>query len=558
MPARLLVPLDRVADQPEHRRPQAHEERPPLGVASLVLIDRLGPDPEADAQPDRGQRQRVQVPAPQPTLRAAPDLASASTLPTARPRAPPTAPLPPPRHRRPLAVRHRPDLVALHVADDAAAPAGAGRVDGRDAPPPLPAGVSTEESQLADDGVGPLFHRRYRARIAEPEMPAEELMARVIGDPNQVAPTEFARFTKVARRGGADGGRRRVRRPHARPLERPGPGRRGRRRRRSGWPPSRATWRRARSSSGPSTTTAASWCSPSSPGPAAATGSPGSCTSALRMAKEVQLHMWTSFLERVAKLAGGRLAGGIDVETRIGRRRGRGRRAGRVARRPGSRRVLDELHDKALNFEPGDRDRFTPRTAGCPTTTASRCRPSRPGRPCRAGAGRWPRASCATTSSPTPRSSGPSTTPTARWRSGTCCSRSASTGCGSASACASAAWSTRPARSTGARSGSGGGTTGRSQGHLEMGQMDYEVWKWLDTGDVEFHICRLLPPGAGRQPGRPPRRAGLRPAPAGEVRPPRLRTHGPPDRRRPRRADDAEGTPRVADEVAVRPSASSG
>jgi uncharacterized protein (UPF0548 family) len=26
------------------------------------------------------------------------------------------------------------------------------------------------------------------------------------------------------------------------------------------------------------------------------------------------------------------------------------------------------------------------------------------------------------------------------------------------------------------------------QGHLEAGQMDYEVWKWLDTGAVEFRI----------------------------------------------------------------------
>jgi uncharacterized protein (UPF0548 family) len=26
------------------------------------------------------------------------------------------------------------------------------------------------------------------------------------------------------------------------------------------------------------------------------------------------------------------------------------------------------------------------------------------------------------------------------------------------------------------------------QGHLEMGQMDYEVWKWFDNGDVEFRI----------------------------------------------------------------------
>jgi hypothetical protein len=37
----------------------------------------------------------------------------------------------------------------------------------------------------------------------------------------------------------------------------------------------------------------------------------------LHMDKEVQFHMWTSFLEQVAKMAGGRLRGGIDAETRI-------------------------------------------------------------------------------------------------------------------------------------------------------------------------------------------------------------------------------------------------
>jgi hypothetical protein len=36
----------------------------------------------------------------------------------------------------------------------------------------------------------------------------------------------------------------------------------------------------------------------------------------LRMAKEVQLHMWTSFLERVAALAGGRITGGIEIVSR--------------------------------------------------------------------------------------------------------------------------------------------------------------------------------------------------------------------------------------------------
>jgi len=26
------------------------------------------------------------------------------------------------------------------------------------------------------------------------------------------------------------------------------------------------------------------------------------------------------------------------------------------------------------------------------------------------------------------------------------------------------------------------------EGHFEQGQMHYEVWKWLDTGDVEFRL----------------------------------------------------------------------
>ena len=45
------------------------------------------------------------------------------------------------------------------------------------------------------------------------------------------------------------------------------------------------------------------------------------------------------------------------------------------------------------------------------------------------------------------------------------------------------------------------------QGHFEMGQMDYEVWKWLDTGEVEFHTCRF----SRRAPaGNPLVRLGVR------------------------------------------------
>ena len=35
----------------------------------------------------------------------------------------------------------------------------------------------------------------------------------------------------------------------------------------------------------------------------------------LRMAKEVQAHMWISFLERLVKLSGGRMTGGIELTT---------------------------------------------------------------------------------------------------------------------------------------------------------------------------------------------------------------------------------------------------
>jgi hypothetical protein len=35
----------------------------------------------------------------------------------------------------------------------------------------------------------------------------------------------------------------------------------------------------------------------------------------LLLAKEVQLHMWTSVVERVARLADGRLVRGVDIET---------------------------------------------------------------------------------------------------------------------------------------------------------------------------------------------------------------------------------------------------
>jgi Domain of unknown function (DUF1990) len=183
-----------------------------------------------------------------------------------------------------------------------------------DRPPELPAEANADAVQPASTGAGPLFHRRYAARIREPRFSAEELVAVVSRDLNRVAPTEFAVFQKVSGRDDAmrvgdeyvvrmpapwDGPVRVVAvSPHsfrfatlAGHLEagqiefRAAPAPQGLRFEIESW---------ARSGDRLSNL----------------------LYHRLRMAKEVQLHMWTSFLERVARASGGRLTGGIEIHTR--------------------------------------------------------------------------------------------------------------------------------------------------------------------------------------------------------------------------------------------------
>jgi uncharacterized protein (UPF0548 family) len=207
----------------------------------------------------------------------------------------------------------------------------------------------------------------------------------------------------------------------------------------------------------------------------------------LRMAKEVQLHMWTSFLERAVKLAGGRLAGGIDVETRSVDDEGEAAEHGRSLGNPESRRILDDLHDKSLNFDLADRGRDG-------WLSDDYCQPLRPEPP------------------------GPPV-PGGSWEVAQRLMRNYEFA--DPSIVRAVYYPDRPlqdrdmlleVRFYGLRFRFGvrvGGVVdetrevdGRKvrvwgwnyrtlQGHLEMGQMDYEVWKWLDTGEVEFHTCRF-------------------------------------------------------------------
>ncbi|HEY7620948.1 MAG TPA: DUF1990 family protein [Solirubrobacteraceae bacterium] len=183
-----------------------------------------------------------------------------------------------------------------------------------DAPPPLPSAAVLDEVQRPDDGCGPLFHRRYRTRIRETAMTPEAVIARVAADPDCVAPTEFASFKKVR----GEEGQMQVGDEYIVHMAGPWDG------------PVRVVERTptcfrlvtleghleagqirfsARDEDGMVLVEIESWAR--SAGPLVHL-----LYDRLRMAKEVQLHMWTSMLQRIADMAGGRVTGGIDIHTR--------------------------------------------------------------------------------------------------------------------------------------------------------------------------------------------------------------------------------------------------
>ena len=183
-----------------------------------------------------------------------------------------------------------------------------------DAPPDLPASADPEELQLFGQGVGPLFHRIYRTRIVGSTLTPEQVMARIAENLDRVAPSEFATFQKVeGEKGDLNRGNRYV-------VRMPGP------------------W------DGPVRVVAAGATSfrlATLPGHLEA-GQIEFRVSAdyrslwfeieswarsgdrlsdalyarLRISKEVQLHMWSSVLRRVVRLAEGRMEGGIVITTR--------------------------------------------------------------------------------------------------------------------------------------------------------------------------------------------------------------------------------------------------
>ena len=183
-----------------------------------------------------------------------------------------------------------------------------------DAPPALPEELVDDDVQRVFDGAGAMFHRRYRARIRDPRLTPEELMDQLQRTPDAAAPSEFATFKKAA------GDPERMRPGDEYVVRMPGP-----------WDgPVRVVevtprcFRlmtlkghleagqiafRAGGGDGRIEFEIESW---------ARSGDRLSdlLYDRLRMSKEIQLHMWTSFLERVIRLSGGTRDGGLLIATR--------------------------------------------------------------------------------------------------------------------------------------------------------------------------------------------------------------------------------------------------
>ena len=355
-----------------------------------------------------------------------------------------------------------------------------------DAPPGLPAEVEQEGLQRPEDGVGPLVHRLYRTQIRGSRMSPEELMEAMAADLDELAPSEFASFQKVQ---GAQG---RLAVGDEYIVRMPGP-----------WDgPVRVVATTARSfrlgtlaghleagqiefraSSGHQALefVIESW---------ARSGDRLSdlLYTHLRMSKEVQLHMWTSLLERVVELSGGRMSGGIAITTR--RVDDEGGRSG-SARGPGQRRArrrLAELADRRLNYD-AEAERPPSEQDGWHLDDLTEPLPHEPsGPPVEDGSWEVARELMRAYQVADPdvvRAAYSDDTPLAgrdmllqirflglRFYVGV--------------RVGDVYDETRTVDGRTARVFGWGYST--LEGHFEEGEMHYQVWKWLDTGDVEFRL----------------------------------------------------------------------
>jgi len=361
-----------------------------------------------------------------------------------------------------------------------------------DAPPPLPADADPDGLQTAEDGVGPLIHRIYRTRIVGSSLEPEELMELMTTDLDQVAPSEFATFQRIGEESDAVavGDEYVVRMPG--PWD--GPVRivavdptsfrlatladhleAGQIEFRAG-ADYRSLWFEIES-----------W---------ARSGDRLSdfLYDHLRISKEVQLHMWSSVLRRLVGLTEGTMEGGLVIVTRLvpeealpggdpDRQADRGRRA-----------RLADLAGRGANFDPAllaDR----PDERGWHHDDMVVALPTEPsGPPSDGGSWRVARALMDSYQLADPGVVDATYEESAPLAGRDMLLRISFKGL--------PLWvGVRVGRDyeetrevEGRKVHVFGWSYDTLEGHFEEGRMHYELWKWLDTGEVEFHLRAISRP----------------------------------------------------------------
>jgi uncharacterized protein (UPF0548 family) len=351
-----------------------------------------------------------------------------------------------------------------------------------DAPPPLPDGVCHAEAQGVQDGAGRLFHRRYRTRIRESRLTPEALIERICADPDCVAPTEFASFIKVK----GDPGAMRVGDEYI--VRMPGP-----------WDGPVCVVERTPASfrfvtlaghleAGQIRFSARredqllvfeieSWAR-------SATRVVDVLYDTLRISKETQLHMWTSLLQRAAELSGGRITGGIDIHTRRVSEPGHAGDLGRHDRRV--RQKLAALRGRRVNYDP---DAPHPESEGW--RIDDYCEPlprEAPGPPEEGGSFRVAQKLLLDYQVADPSIVRPHYDHDAALEGRDMLLELRFLGLRVYAGCRVGRIVDEERRENGRPVRVWGWPYQTLEGHIEQGEMSWEVWKWMDTGEVQFRI----------------------------------------------------------------------
>ncbi|WP_370326834.1 DUF1990 family protein [Euzebya sp.] len=366
------------------------------------------------------------------------------------------------------------------------------------APPDLERDVVDGPSRVlrASAGVGPLYHRRYRIAFTDSHLQPEEVMARIRDDLNCAVPAQMARFESPdpAERGPmpVEVGREYV-------VHLPGP-----------WNgPVRVV------EADDSSFTLVTLEGHVEAGQITFRVLPherydwvvfeiesfARCASRLfdllyhrlPLASEAQLHMWASFCERVVDLAGGVVMTSVEVDTHTyevdaptgGDPGERYRTTGSVS--PRARRALDQIHDLPLNFDLEG----PPPSAETGWQIDDWCQPlpaEPPGEPVAGGAFEVCRQLMADYEFADPAIVRAIYHADQPLEDRDMLLEARFYGLRFLLALRVGGVRDETTEVDGRRVQIWGWNYRTLQGHLETGQMDYEVWKWLDTGAVEFRI----------------------------------------------------------------------